>query len=59
MGFPLELWFEESAELDQRVRVVELPDDRQSLSKRLNGLFDAIMNERTGEPYTTTLTLPA
>ncbi len=32
MGFPPELWFEEGTEIDQRVRVVELPDDRQNLS---------------------------
>jgi transcriptional regulator with XRE-family HTH domain len=51
MGFPPELWFEEGAELDQRVPV-ELPDDHQSLSDRLNRLFEEIKNERTGEPYT-------
>jgi transcriptional regulator with XRE-family HTH domain len=52
MGFPPELWFEEGTEIDQRVRVVELPDDRQNLSDRLNRLFATIKNERTGEPYT-------
>jgi transcriptional regulator with XRE-family HTH domain len=46
MGFPPELWFEEGAELDQRARVIELPDDRQSLSERLNCLFEAIKKER-------------
>ena len=52
MGFPPERWFEEGVELDQGARVVELPDDGQSLSDRLNRIFEAIKNERTGEPYT-------
>jgi hypothetical protein len=51
MGFPPKLWFEEGAELDQAAKV-ELTDDRQSLSERVNRLFEAIKNERTGEPYT-------
>ncbi len=50
MGFPPELWFEEGVQLDQAARV-ELPDDRQSLSERLNRLVEAIKNERTGKPY--------
>jgi hypothetical protein len=52
MGFPPERWFEEGAEFDQGGRAVELPDDRQNLSDRLNRLFEAIKNERTGEPHT-------
>jgi transcriptional regulator with XRE-family HTH domain len=52
MGFPPELWFKEGVELDQGARVGEPPDDRQSLSERLEILFEAIKNERTGEPYT-------
>jgi hypothetical protein len=51
IGFPPELWFEEGVRLDQAARV-EPPDDRQSLSERLEILFEAIKNERTGEPYT-------
>ena len=57
MGFPPERWFEVGAELDQGARVVELPDDYQNLSERLNYLFEAIKNERANP--TPTLRSPA
>lgn len=51
MGFPPELWFEEAGEIGDVVRV-EQPNKKQGIADRLNHLFEAIKNERTGEPYT-------
>ena len=51
MGFPPELWFEEAGEIGGAVRV-ERPDTDRDIAGRLNQLFEAIKNERTGKPYT-------
>lgn len=51
MGFPPELWFEETHDLGAAVRIEEVGNDR-SLSGRVNFLFDSVMNEKTGETYT-------
>ena len=48
MGFPPKLWFEDS---DAAVHL-EATDLDLSLSDRVNHLFESIMNERTGRPYT-------
>ena len=51
MGFSPELWFEEADELGNQIRV-EQPNRDRDAADRLNHLFEAIKNERTGEPYT-------
>jgi transcriptional regulator with XRE-family HTH domain len=51
MGFSPELWFEEAGEIGNSIRV-EQPDRDQDVAVRLNHLFEAIKNGRTGEPYT-------
>lgn len=51
MGFPPELWFEESGGLGG-ARQLERPDERTSLSRRVEWLFETVKNERTGGPYT-------
>ena len=51
MGFSPELWFEEADELGNQIRV-EQPNRDRDVADRLNHLFEAIKNERTGEPYT-------
>ena len=51
MGFSPELWFEEAGEIGGSIRV-EQPDTDQDVAARLNHLFEAIKNRRTGEPYT-------
>ncbi len=51
MGFSPELWFEEADEIVTSIRV-EQPSRDQDVGDRLNHLFEAIKNERTGEPYT-------
>jgi transcriptional regulator with XRE-family HTH domain len=48
MGFPPKLWFED---FDTAVQV-EAMDQHLSLSDRVNHLFQAIRDEKTGEPYT-------
>ena len=51
MNFPPELWFEEAGGIENTARV-EQPDTKRGIADRLNHLFEAIKNERTGEPYT-------
>ncbi len=51
MNFPPELWFEEADGIENAARV-ERSDRKRSIADRLNHLFEAIKNERTGEPYT-------
>ncbi len=51
MGFSPELWFEEAGGIGDSIRI-EQPNRDQDVAARLNHLFDAIKNERTGEPYT-------
>ena len=51
MNFPPELWFEEADGIENATRV-EQPAGEQRIADRLNHLFEAIKNERTGEPYT-------
>jgi hypothetical protein len=45
------LWFEEADGIENATRV-EQPAREQGIADRLNHLFEAIKNERTGEPYT-------
>jgi transcriptional regulator with XRE-family HTH domain len=52
MGFPPELWFEETGDLDGMVRVERTDGHHRNLSDRINYLFEAIRDERSGEPYT-------
>ncbi len=51
MGFSPELWFEEADEFGDSMRV-DLPNRKRNVADRLTHLFEAIKNERTGEPYT-------
>ncbi len=51
MNFPPGLWFEEADGIENATRV-EQPAREQGIADRLNQLFEAIKNERTGEPYT-------
>jgi transcriptional regulator with XRE-family HTH domain len=51
MNFPPELWFEEADEIGDAMRV-ERPTEKKDIADRLNHLFEAVKNERTGEPYT-------
>jgi transcriptional regulator with XRE-family HTH domain len=51
MGFSPELWFKEADEIGNALRV-EQPNRKRDIADRLNHLFDAIKNERTGRPYT-------
>jgi transcriptional regulator with XRE-family HTH domain len=51
MGFSPELWFEEAGEIGTSLRI-EQPIRDQDVAARLNHLFDAIKNGRTGGPYT-------
>ena len=51
MNFPPELWFEEADGIENAWRV-EQPAGERGIADRLNHLFEAIKNERTGEPYT-------
>lgn len=51
MDFPPELWFEEGGELAGAERA-ERADDRSNLSERVERLFEAGRNARTGESYT-------
>ena len=51
MGFSPELWFEEAGEIGTSIRI-EQPNRDQDVAARLNHLFEAIKNGRTGEPYT-------
>jgi transcriptional regulator with XRE-family HTH domain len=52
MGFPPELWFEEAGDFNRTVRVGRTDGQHRNLSERINYLFDAIIDERSGEPYT-------
>jgi transcriptional regulator with XRE-family HTH domain len=51
MNFPPELWFAEADRVRSATRV-EQPKRKRAISDRLKHLFEAIKNERTGEPYT-------
>ena len=51
MNFPPELWFEEADGIRSAARV-EQPPRKRGIADLLNRLFEAIKNERTGEPYT-------
>jgi transcriptional regulator with XRE-family HTH domain len=51
MNLPPGLWFEEADGIENATRV-EQPAREQGIADRLNHLFEAIKNERTGEPYT-------
>ncbi len=51
MNFPPELWFEEAGGIKNAARVQQ-PNRKRGIANRLNHLFEAIKNERTGEPYT-------
>jgi transcriptional regulator with XRE-family HTH domain len=51
MNFPPGFWFEEADGIENATRV-EQPAREQGIADRLNHLFEAIKNERTGEPYT-------
>ena len=51
MNFPPELWFEEADGIRSAARV-EQPPRKRGIADLLNHLFEAIKNERTGEPYT-------
>jgi transcriptional regulator with XRE-family HTH domain len=52
MGFPPELWFEKTGDFDGTVRVERTDSRNRNLSERINYLFEAIRDERSGEPYT-------
>jgi transcriptional regulator with XRE-family HTH domain len=52
MGFPPELWFEKTGDFDGTVRVERTEGRNRNLSERINYLFEAIRDERSGEPYT-------
>jgi transcriptional regulator with XRE-family HTH domain len=45
------LWFDEAGGIENAARVRQ-PNRKRSIAKRLNHLFEAIKNERTGESYT-------
>jgi transcriptional regulator with XRE-family HTH domain len=49
MGFPPEVWFEEGL---GDVRTTGQAEEMRGVASRLEHLFDAIRNPRTGEPYT-------
>lgn len=51
MGFSPSLWFKETHDLSASVRVEEVGNGR-SLSDRVNSVFDSVMLDKTGEPYT-------
>ena len=51
MGFPPELWFEESESFVKRSSIVS-SDGHEDIAEKTNHLFEAILNERTGEAYT-------
>lgn len=51
MGFPPRLWFEDLERSDASVHA-EAADDVRSLADRVNQLFDAIRDDKTGELYT-------
>ncbi len=48
MGFPPELWFSDELVVDKG----PAPESGSSLAQRIERLFEAIENPRTGEPYT-------
>lgn len=52
MGFPPELWFEEAGDFDGTVRIERTDGRHRNLSETINYLFEAIRDERLGEPYT-------
>jgi transcriptional regulator with XRE-family HTH domain len=51
MGFPPELWFEQTPEVGTGTSVGSLSDDG-SIAEKTNRLFDVVRNEKSGEPYT-------
>ena len=48
MGFPPELWFEDRAGLSLDVQI----DGSGGIAGRVEHLFDAVRNPKTGQPYT-------
>lgn len=50
MGFPPELWFENASGTAAYPRLDG--DGRASVSERLDHLFDTVIDEREGQPYT-------
>lgn len=51
MGFPPELWFEEGYD-GSGATPVELQEEHPDIARKVNHLFEARRNKRTGEPYT-------
>lgn len=51
MGFPPKLWFEDLKPADT-ITHAEAADTTRSLADQVDHLFDAISDDRTGEPYT-------
>jgi transcriptional regulator with XRE-family HTH domain len=49
MGFPVEVWFEDGLGEGRSIKQAE---DSRGLAGRLEHLFDAVRNPKTGEPYT-------
>lgn len=52
MGFPVQLWFEEPDQWDRLTASDFETGQEGSLKARLNLLFDAVRNQRTGRPFT-------
>lgn len=50
MGFPPELWFDDSFEVAQRK--IEAVDEESTVAERLEHLLDTITNEKKGRAYT-------
>ena len=51
LGFPPELWFEKGYGQTSRAPVAP-PEEKRDIAGKINYLFEAIRNEKTGEPYT-------
>ena len=51
MGFPPELWFEQTPAFGTGTDLEPLPEDG-SIADKTNRLFEVVRNERSGEPYT-------
>lgn len=51
MGFPPELWFEKNYGQTSRALVASA-EEKRDIAGKINYLFEAIRNEKTGEPYT-------
>jgi transcriptional regulator with XRE-family HTH domain len=50
MGFPPELWFDDSS--GAALRKIEAVDEDATVAERLEHLLDTIMDEKKGRPYT-------